>query len=44
MKELKREEITGGKRKVCNEEIHNLYSSQNITRVMKSRRMRWGKY
>jgi len=24
-----------------NEELHNLYSSQNTTRVTKSRRMRW---
>jgi hypothetical protein len=25
-----------------NEELHNLYSSENITRMIKSRRMRWG--
>jgi hypothetical protein len=28
-------------RKLNNDEIHNLYSSQNIVRVIKSRRMRW---
>jgi hypothetical protein len=28
-------------RKLQNEEIHNLYSSSNIVRVTKSRRMRW---
>jgi hypothetical protein len=33
----KRDEGTGGWRKLHNEELHNLYSS----RIMKSRRMRW---
>jgi hypothetical protein len=28
-------------RKVRNDELHNLYSSANIVRVIKSRRMRW---
>ena len=28
-------------RKLHNEELNNLYSSPNIVRVMKSRRMRW---
>jgi hypothetical protein len=28
-------------RKLHNEEIHNLYSSPNIIRMIKSRRMRW---
>jgi hypothetical protein len=28
-------------RKLHNEELHNLYSSPNIIRVIKSRRMRW---
>jgi hypothetical protein len=37
----KRDEVTGGWRKVHNEELHNLYSSPNITRMIKSRRMRW---
>jgi hypothetical protein len=37
----KRDEVTGGWRKLHNEELHNLYSSPNIIRMMKSRRMRW---
>jgi hypothetical protein len=28
-------------RKLHNDELHSLYSSQNIVRVIKSRRMRW---
>jgi hypothetical protein len=28
-------------RKLDNDELHNLYSSPNIVRVIKSRRMRW---
>jgi hypothetical protein len=28
-------------RKLRNDELHNLYSSPNIVRVIKSRRMRW---
>jgi hypothetical protein len=36
----KRDEVTGGWRKLHNEELHNLYSSPSIIRVMKSRRMR----
>jgi hypothetical protein len=34
-------EVTGGWRKLHNEELHNLYSSTSISRVIKSRRMRW---
>jgi hypothetical protein len=37
----KRDEETGGWRKLHNEELHNLYSSPSIIRIMKSRRMRW---
>jgi hypothetical protein len=37
----KRDEETGGWRKLHNEEIHNLYSSPSIIRIIKSRRMRW---
>jgi hypothetical protein len=33
--------VTGDWRKVHNEEIHNLYSSPNIIRRLKPRRMRW---
>jgi hypothetical protein len=36
----KREE-DGSWRKLHNDEFHNLYSSPNIARVIKSRRMRW---
>jgi hypothetical protein len=37
----KRDEVTGEWRKLHNEEIHNLYSSPDIIRQIKSRRMRW---
>jgi hypothetical protein len=37
----KRDEVTGGWRKQRNEELHNLYSSPNIIRMIKSRRIRW---
>jgi hypothetical protein len=33
--------VTGGLRKLHNEELHNLYSSSSIIRMIKSRRMRW---
>jgi hypothetical protein len=33
--------VTGGSRKLHNEELHNLYSSPSIIRIIKSRRMRW---
>jgi hypothetical protein len=36
----KREE-DGSWRKLHNDELHSLYSSSNIVRVIKSRRMRW---
>jgi hypothetical protein len=38
----KRDEVTGEWRKLHNEEIFHLYSSPNIVRVIKSRRMGWG--
>jgi hypothetical protein len=38
---LKRDEVTGGWRKLHNEELHNLYSSPNIIRLINSRRLRW---
>jgi hypothetical protein len=34
-------EVTGDWRKLHNEELHNVYSSPNIIRMIKSRRMRW---
>jgi hypothetical protein len=37
----KRDEVTGGWRKLHNEELHGLYSSPSIFRVIKARRMRW---
>jgi hypothetical protein len=36
-----RDEVTGEWRKLHNEEFHNLYSSPDIIRKIKSRRMRW---
>ena len=36
-----RDEVTGEQRKLHNEELNDLYSSPNIVRVIKSRRMRW---
>jgi hypothetical protein len=38
---LKRDEVTGEWRKLHNEKLNNLYSSPNIVRVIKSKRMRW---
>jgi hypothetical protein len=37
----KRDEVTGGWRKLHNEELRNLYSSPSVNRMIKSRRMRW---
>jgi hypothetical protein len=37
----KRDEVTGGWRKLHNEELHGLYSSPSIVRVIKTRRMTW---
>jgi hypothetical protein len=37
----KRDGVTGGWRKPHNDELHNLYSSPSIIRIIKSRRMRW---
>jgi hypothetical protein len=37
----KRDEATGELRRLRNEELNALYSSPNIVRVIKSRRMRW---
>ena len=37
----KRDGVTVEWRKLHNEELNDLYSSPNIVRVIKSRRMRW---
>jgi len=37
----RRDEVTGDWRRLHKEEINDLYSSPNIVRVIKSRRMRW---
>jgi hypothetical protein len=36
----KRDRVTGEWRKLHNEELHNLYSSPSIIRIIKSRRMK----
>jgi hypothetical protein len=41
---LKRDEVTGGWRKLHNEELHNLYSSPSIIRMIKSKTMRRAEY
>jgi hypothetical protein len=37
----KRDEVTGEWRKLHNKELHDLYSSPSIIRILKSKRMRW---
>jgi hypothetical protein len=37
----KRDDVTGEWRRLDNAELHNLYSSPDFIRQMKSRRMRW---
>jgi hypothetical protein len=37
----KRDEVTGGWRKLHNEELHNFYYTPSIIRMIKTRRMRW---
>jgi hypothetical protein len=37
----KRDRVMGRWKKLYNEELHNLYSSPSIIRIVKSRRMRW---
>jgi hypothetical protein len=36
-----RDEVTEGWRKLHNEELHGLYFSPSIVRVIKAKRMRW---
>jgi hypothetical protein len=40
----KRDEVTGERSKLHNEELHNLYSSPYIIRQIKSRRLRWAEH
>jgi hypothetical protein len=40
----KRDEVTGGWRKLHNEELHDLYSLSSIIRIIKSKRLRWMGY
>jgi hypothetical protein len=37
----KRDEVTGEWRKLHNKELHDLYYSPSLIRIMKSRRIRW---
>jgi hypothetical protein len=37
----KKDEASGEWKKLHNEELHDLYSSPSIIRIMKARRMRW---
>jgi hypothetical protein len=37
-------DVNSSGRKLHNEELHNLYSSPNIIRQIKSRRMRWARH
>jgi hypothetical protein len=40
----KRDKVMGEQRKLHNEELHDLYSSSSIIRIIKSRRMRWAEH
>jgi hypothetical protein len=37
----RREEVAGGWSRLHNEDLHKFYASTNITRAIKSRRMKW---
>jgi hypothetical protein len=38
----KKEEVAGGWRRLHNEELHNLYASKNVIRVITSWKIKWG--
>ena len=40
----KRDEVTGEWRKLHSQKLYDMYCSQNIIRVIKSRRMRWARH
>jgi hypothetical protein len=40
----KREDVMGSWRRLHNEELHNLHTSQYIIRIIKSRRIRWARH
>jgi hypothetical protein len=40
----KRDEVTRDWRRLHNEELHNLYCSPSVIRMMKSRKMRWAEH
>jgi hypothetical protein len=39
-----RDEVTGSWREMHNEELHKLYSSPAVVRMMKWKRMRWARH
>jgi hypothetical protein len=41
---LRRDEVTGDWRKLRNEDLHNLYSSPDIIKKIKSRRMKCARH
>jgi hypothetical protein len=40
----KNDVVTGGWRKLHNEELHDFYSSPNVIGIIKSRNMRWSEH
>jgi hypothetical protein len=38
---IKKDEVVGSRRRLHNEELHNLYTAPNINSKIKLRRMRW---